>query len=73
MACEITYVKLCTIISSQVESKKLNLQAKLFLPDRVQVPIDGLSSLFAFANLDGDVWVAGARPVLGLETLCTDD
>ena len=53
--------------------RETDSQAKLLLPDGVQVPVDGLRPLLGFADLDGDVRVAGARPVLGLETLCADD
>lgn len=49
--------------------KQLNSQAELFLPDWVQVAVDGLGSLLGLPHLDGDVRVAGACPVFGLETL----
>lgn len=52
-----------------MKSKNLHSQAELFLPDGVQVSVDGLCSLLGFPHLDGDVWVAGAGPVLGLQTL----
>lgn len=47
----------------------LNLQAELFLPDRVQVAIDGLCPFLGLSHLDGDVRVTGTSSVLGLETL----
>lgn len=50
---------------------KLNLQAELFLPDRVQVAIDGLCPLLGLSHLDGDIRVTGTCSVLGLETLST--
>lgn len=50
-------------------SDNLNLQAELFLPDRVQVAIDGLCPFLGLSHLDGDVRVTGTSSVLGLETL----
>lgn len=61
------------LLYNQAKNNKLNLQAELFLPDWVQVAVDGLCSLLGLPNLDRDIRVTGARPVLGLETLCTDD
>lgn len=54
-----------------MNNNKPDLQAELLLPDRVQVAVDGLGSLLGLPHLDGDVRVAGAGPVLGLETLRT--
>ena len=45
----------------------------LLLPDRVEVPVDGLGPLLGLAHLDRDVGVAGARLILGLETLGTNN
>lgn len=52
---------------------KIDLQAELFLPDRVQVAIDGLCPLLGLSHLDGDVGVTGTCSVLGLEALRTHD
>lgn len=52
---------------------ELHSQVVLFLPDWVQVSIDGLRPLLGLAHLDGDIRVTGARPVLGLETLGADN
>lgn len=46
-----------------------DLQVKLFLPDRVQVAVDGLCPFFSLSHLDGDVRVTGTSSILGLETL----
>lgn len=53
-----------------VHPDNLNLQAELFLPDRVQVAIDGLGPFLGLSHLDGDVRITGTSSVLGLETLC---
>lgn len=47
----------------------LNVQAELFLPDRVQVAVDGLCPFLGLSHLDGDIRVTGTSSVLGLETL----
>lgn len=73
MQAAVTDLRLPAELYKQVETNKLNSQAEFFLPDWVQVAVDGLCSLLGFANLDGDVWITGARSVLGLETLCADD
>lgn len=57
----------------QEENSNLHLQAELFLPDWVQVAVDRLCSLLGFTHLDGHIRIAGTCPVLGLETLGTDD
>lgn len=55
------------------ENSNLHLQAELFLPDWVQVAVDCLCSLLGFTHLDGHIRITGTCPVLGLETLGTDD
>lgn len=55
------------------ENSNLHLQAELFLPDWVQVAVDCLCSLLGFTHLDGHIRITGTCPVLGLETLRTDD
>lgn len=47
----------------------LNLQAEPFLPDGVQVAIDGLCPFLGLSHLDGDIRVTRTSSVLGLETL----
>lgn len=44
---------------------------EILFPHGVQVPIDGFRSFLRLAHLDSDIWVAGARLVLGLQALGT--
>lgn len=48
-------------------------QVELLVPHRVEVSEDGLRPALGLAHLDGDVRVAGARFVLGLQTLRAHD
>lgn len=44
----------------------MHLQVEGLIPDRIQVAIDGLGSLFGFAHLDSYVGIAGACFIFGL-------
>lgn len=46
-------------------------QMKVFIPDGVEVSIDGLCSLLGFTNLNRDIRVTGARFVFSLQALST--
>lgn len=48
-------------------------QVKLFLPDRIEVPINGLGSFLGLSHLDGDIGIAGPGLVFRLKTLGTKD
>lgn len=49
-----------------------HLQVEIFLPHRVQVPIDGFCPFLGLPNLDSDIGVTGSRLVLCLQALGTD-
>lgn len=46
-------------------------QMEVFVPDRIEVPINSLCSLFGFANLNGDIRVTRTCFVFSLQALST--
>lgn len=53
--------------------KREHSQVELLIPDRVEVAEDGLRPALGLSHLDGDVGVAGAGFILGLQALRTHD
>lgn len=51
----------------------LHLQIEGLIPDRVEVPIDGLSPLFGFAHLHCYIGITGASFIFGLQALGTQN
>lgn len=64
--------RLCSPPKSLETVFLLYSQVEALLPNRVQVAIDGLGSLFGFSNLNSDVRVTGACLVFSLKALSTN-
>ena len=70
MICQLMLEEVMVVVAVHIVVV-INLQEELFVPNRIEIRVNGFRSLLRFPDLDIDVGVAGACLVLSYQSLGT--